>query len=129
MDLEETLGEVHEALGGVPKIWQEAPPGRQLRALRRARRVSQRHLADASGVDQADISRIERGADARLSTWKTLFLTLGYDAVLLPLFPAKTRRIGWKSGPWSERSGWRPGWRAADSERTLVSLQPDEFLP
>ena len=36
-------------------------------------------------MDQADISRMERGADARLETWKRLFSTLGYDAVLLPV--------------------------------------------
>ena len=86
MGLQETLEEVSVALRSVPKSWQEASPGEQLRALRRSRRVSQRHLADESGVDQADISRLEHGADARLSTWKKLFLALGYGAVLLPLF-------------------------------------------
>ena len=85
MDLEETLDAVGVALDAVPAIWRESPPGRQLRALRRFRRVSQRHLAEVSGVDQADISRMERGADARLSTWKRLFFELGCDAVLLPL--------------------------------------------
>lgn len=85
MELQETLDEATAALDAVPEIWREAAPGRQLRALRKSRRVSQRHLAEVSGVDQADISRMEHGADARLSTWKRLFSELGYDAVLLPL--------------------------------------------
>ena len=85
MDLEDVIDEVGAALARVPKRWREAPPGEQLGALRRARRVSQRHLAEVSGVDQADISRMEHGADARLGTWLRLFSALGYEAVLLPL--------------------------------------------
>ena len=53
-------------------------PGQLLRALRRDRGISQRHLAELSGVDQAVISRLERGAEARWGTWKRLFLGLGY---------------------------------------------------
>jgi hypothetical protein len=68
MYLEDAVDEMCAALRGVPKRWREAPAGEQLGALRRSRRVSQRHLAEVSGVDQADISRMERGADARLET-------------------------------------------------------------
>jgi transcriptional regulator with XRE-family HTH domain len=85
MDLEDVVEQAAVALDGVPKRWREAPPGEQLGALRRSRRVSQRHLAEVSGVDQADISRMEAGADARLSTWLKLFSALGFDAVLMPL--------------------------------------------
>lgn len=85
MDLEDIVEEAAEALARVPKRWREAPPGEQLEVLRLSRRVSQRHLAEVSGVDQADISRMERGADARLSTWLKLFAALGFEAVLMPL--------------------------------------------
>lgn len=40
----------------------DEPLGRQLAHQRRSRGLSQRELAARSGVDQADISRIERGA-------------------------------------------------------------------
>ena len=52
--------------------------GIQLRGLRQERRISQRQLADDIGVDSSLVSRVERGQDARLSTWAKLFEGLGY---------------------------------------------------
>ena len=60
-------------------------PGEQLRALRRSLGVSQRHLAEVSGVDQAVVCRLERGTDALWTTWQRLFVALGYGAVLMPV--------------------------------------------
>ena len=59
---------------------EEAPlrAGRQLRELRLERRISQRQLADEAGVDSSLVTRVERGQDARLSTWAKLFEGLGY---------------------------------------------------
>lgn len=42
------------------------------------RRISQRQLADDVGVDSSLVARVERGQDARLSTWTKLFEGLGY---------------------------------------------------
>lgn len=49
-----------------------------LRELRREHRISQRQLADEAGVNPALVNRVERGRDARLSTWVKLFEGLGY---------------------------------------------------
>ncbi len=62
----------------------DAQPGEQLRALRRSREVSQRHLAELAGVDQSVICRLEKGADARWATWKRLFSALAWKVVLRP---------------------------------------------
>ena len=62
----------------------ESFPGGQLRSLRRSLGVSQRHLAELSGVDQSVICRLERGSDAFWSTWRRLFVALGYRAMLSP---------------------------------------------
>jgi transcriptional regulator with XRE-family HTH domain len=60
----------------------ENHPGAQLRDLRRDRGISQRHLAEELGVDQSEISKIERGADACWTTLLRLFAGLGYDIAL-----------------------------------------------
>ena len=59
-------------------------PGERLRALRRAKEISQRHLAELSGVDQSVVCRLERGADTHWANWKCLFSSLGYDVILRP---------------------------------------------
>lgn len=51
------MGTSHEAIN-----WDDAPLGEQLAHRRRTRGLSQRQLAARSGVNQADVSRIERGA-------------------------------------------------------------------
>jgi len=58
-------------------------PGARLRAMRDSLDVSQRLLAEQSGVDQSDISRIERGGDVRWSTLKRLFGALGCECELV----------------------------------------------
>lgn len=86
MDLRETLEQVFLAARSVPRSWSQASPGERLRALRESRGISQRHLAQESGVDQAVICRMERGGDACLSTWERLFSALGFEVVWMPLY-------------------------------------------
>jgi transcriptional regulator with XRE-family HTH domain len=57
-----------------------------LRELRSDRRISQRQLADEAGVSPALVNRVERGRDARLSTWAKLFEGLGYRFEATELF-------------------------------------------
>ena len=80
------LDRVFRAAGRLPLNWIDAKPGEKLRALRQDRRVSQAQLAQEAGLAQSVVCRLEKGADARLSTWKALFEALGYYAVLTP-FP------------------------------------------
>lgn len=116
MDLEDTLDDLSRALAGVPPSWREATPGAQLAAVRRHLRVSGRHLAEVSGVDQSTISRLERGADARLETWRKLFSALGCEVILLPLSQCEdtqdflqhqeTERQERIAVNWGRRRGW-----------------------
>jgi len=58
---------------------------RQLAAQRRALHLTQKQLADRTGIDQAEISRIERGqANPTTSTLGTLTRALGLDVRLVP---------------------------------------------
>lgn len=51
---------------------------REIRELRKERHLTQKQLADASGIDQAEISRIERGqTNPTTSTLAALLTPLG----------------------------------------------------
>ena len=77
------------------KEWQESEPEyslvRSLLAARRECHMTQRELADKTGINQADISKIETGnANPALSTLKRL--AEGMDMVLrLEFVPKKAR--------------------------------------
>lgn len=55
---------------------------RQLRKWRGERRSSQRVLAGFVGLDHSVVARAEKGLDARISTWETLFGALGCRLVI-----------------------------------------------
>jgi transcriptional regulator with XRE-family HTH domain len=58
---------------------------RQLAEQRRARNLTQKQLAEMAGVDQAEISRIERGqANPTTATLGALTKALGVDVRLVP---------------------------------------------
>jgi transcriptional regulator with XRE-family HTH domain len=70
----------------LPYGWMRAEPGAQLRALRVALHMSQRHLAESAGLSHSVVSELENGkSDARLATWRRLFEAMGYWAVLAPV--------------------------------------------
>jgi transcriptional regulator with XRE-family HTH domain len=85
IEIEAVVDQACAAALSVPRPWARATPSQQLRALRVSRSISQRQLADESGVHQSVICRLEQGGDARWAIWRRLFEALGYDAVLAPL--------------------------------------------
>ena len=58
-----------------------------LAELRKSRRVSQAKLADALGVKQMQVSRLERRKDPRLSTLRRSIEALGGQLTLIATFP------------------------------------------
>ena len=60
--------------------------GAQVRAMRRARGLSQKQLSDLAGVPQAHISRIEcGGVDLRLSSLVAIAHALDHEFAVVPL--------------------------------------------
>ena len=58
---------------------------RQLATQRKALHLTQKQLAEMTGIDQAEISRIERGqANPTTATLGTLTRALGVDVRLVP---------------------------------------------
>lgn len=59
---------------------------RQLGEQRRARHLTQTQLAELTGIDQAEISRIERGhSNPTAATLGALTRALGVDVTLVPI--------------------------------------------
>lgn len=79
---DEALDAALQAAFKLPPSWYRAHPGQQVRAVRERLGLSQRCLADDSGVSQSVISRLERGGDVHFSTVIRLFEAMGCVAAL-----------------------------------------------
>ena len=62
----------------------DLPIGRLLAAERERRGISQGSLARSLGISAANLSRIERGADLRVSTLLDVARALGLEPMLVP---------------------------------------------
>jgi transcriptional regulator with XRE-family HTH domain len=62
-----------------------------LQELRRAREYSQQTLADAMGVPQSAISKIERRTDSYVSTLRRYLRAMGGELEIVAAFPDGTR--------------------------------------
>jgi transcriptional regulator with XRE-family HTH domain len=65
-----------------------------LQELRRARELSQEQLAEALGVNQATISKLERRADMYISTLRRFVEALGGELEITARFREGSVRIG-----------------------------------
>lgn len=73
-----------EAARSVPQAWRELPVGKALRRLREELGLHQWALACRIGMRQSMVSRIERGADLRVSTLRRLLEAMGCELIVLP---------------------------------------------
>lgn len=71
----------------------KASPRLPLRGVREAMHRTQADVAAAAGVDQAEISRIERRGDVRLSTMRKYAGALGAECEVVFVFPKTKHRI------------------------------------
>src|SRR4051812_48797015 len=69
----------------LPALWRDYSNAEAPRWLRRRLGFKQSELARRSGVAQSQISKIEAGGDALLSTWTKLFRAMGVGLRVLPV--------------------------------------------
>lgn len=82
---EEAEAEGPEAVAELEAFRLHFSLARQLAARRRERNLTQKQLAELSGIDQAEISRIERGqANPTTATVSALTRALDVDVHLVP---------------------------------------------
>jgi DNA-binding transcriptional regulator YiaG len=67
----------------VEKLMEEMP----LHELRRARELTQQQLADALGMEQGNISKLERRTDMYVSTLRSFVEALGGSLEIIARFP------------------------------------------
>jgi XRE family transcriptional regulator, regulator of sulfur utilization len=83
---DEAAAEGPEAVAQLDALRLHFSLARQLAERRRERHLTQRQLAAMSGIDQAEISRIERGrANPTASTLGALSKALAVDVRLVPV--------------------------------------------
>jgi DNA-binding XRE family transcriptional regulator len=71
----------------------KAGPRMPLRAVREAAHRTQAEVAAATGIDQAEVSRIERREDVRLSTLRKYAEAIGAKCEVVFVFPKTGHRI------------------------------------
>ncbi|MGH7461283.1 MAG: XRE family transcriptional regulator [Longimicrobiales bacterium] len=72
------------------KLIEEMP----LHELRRARELTQQQLAEALGMEQGNISKLERRTDMYVSTLRSFVEALGGSLEIIARFPDGEVRIG-----------------------------------
>lgn len=94
------LCEAHE-MYGTSTLWRSwigelragTPSEGSLSGLRRARGVSQQSLGERMGMQQSDVSKLERRRDVRVGTLRAYVRALGGELALVARFPEGTHEI------------------------------------
>ena len=91
--LRETMGpdpfaELLKAAAAIPEHWRTQPAARNFQEIRCRLRFTQAELAGKAGLVQSQVSRVEGGEEALLSTWTRLYEAMGFGLVLLPVSAA-----------------------------------------
>jgi len=74
-----------KAPGAVPETWRGWTAHRGFVYLRCRLRFTQQELAQKSQTAQSQVSRLEGGCDALLSTWRAVYAAMGFELLLLPV--------------------------------------------
>ncbi len=83
LDGPDPLDEVGNAISACGS-WAQWSLDRQIWYLRAVSGLTQTELSRRSGISLARISRLEAGADMKLSTLKSLWAALGFQPLILP---------------------------------------------
>lgn len=103
----EELQLILEASGRLPEDWRRVPAERGFEFLRSRLRFTQCELARKSGVAQAQISRLEGGGDALLSTWRRLYAAMGFELLLVPLTAMSIDELDARADAGRPEGHWR----------------------
>lgn len=82
-----------ERQGRIAKRVRESLASMPLEEIRKARRMTQAKLADALGVNQGEVSKIEHRTDIYLSTLAGYVEALGGKLEIRAIFPDREMRI------------------------------------
>ena len=125
-----------EAVPALPEEWVKRTPDHGFEYLRCKLRFGQEELGRKTGMTQARVSRIEGGADVRVSVWRKLYAAMGFDLVLLPVSRLTVEELedlaarGRPHNHWLyERSRPRRRWRREQAEAARVRTGSPQAQP
>lgn len=72
-------------VASMPEPWRSWAAHESLEHIRYRLRMTQNELAQKSGLTQSQVSRLEGGEDALVSSWRRLYAAMGFELVLLPV--------------------------------------------
>jgi transcriptional regulator with XRE-family HTH domain len=124
---------VEEVIASLPKDRQAAIEARgaellakvdkrmTLAELRKGRKLSQAKMAEALGIGQMQISRLEQRKDPRLSTMQRTVAAMGGHLTMIATFPDQEPVILVTLQPTDRKSAAK--WRGSATSRTAVRTQ------
>jgi hypothetical protein len=92
---------------GIPDPWRGWPADRGFEYLRCRLKFTQDELRQKSGLSQSQISRLEGGGDALLSTWRKLYRTMGFELMLVPVSSLSVAELVERSEEGRPEGFWR----------------------
>ena len=92
------LLQVVDAARNIPPRWAEKTMNDGFRRLRLRLRLSQAEVGRRTKLTQARVSRIEGGADVRLSVWLKLYAALGFELVAMPVAERSLEQLSNRGG-------------------------------
>ena len=97
-----------ETLEAAARDTEEMVAAIQLTELRKARRLTQEEVARRLGIQQANVSKLERRPDVRLSTLRDMVKAMGGELRLVAHFPDADYQIDTPEIPADTSEGSRP---------------------
>jgi DNA-binding XRE family transcriptional regulator len=95
------------AVQALPPEWKDRAAQAGFQSLRCRLRFTQDELAGKAGVAQSQISLIEGGGDALLSTWRRLYEAMGLELLLVPLSSASLDQLRRRAEQGRPEGHWR----------------------
>jgi transcriptional regulator with XRE-family HTH domain len=101
----------------------------EIRALRRARKITQKGLALLSGLSQQHLSYLEQGRGGiELATLRKVLGALGHELAIVPCPPLPAAALAQRARQWDQVAAWEMAQRPTAGSLSRAGALADFFL-